>query len=53
MYRIVKSLYCTLETNVTLYINYIWIKKRIFDIREENLLVDFIKPFELKYKFEH
>lgn len=44
-HRIVESAYCPLETNVTLHVNYIWIKKEhLIGIREGNLLVDSIKP---------
>ena len=41
MYRIVESLYCTPETNITLYVNYIGIKvktkKKGKKYREEHL----------------
>ena len=29
MYRIVESLYCTLETNITLYVNYTSVKIKL------------------------
>ena len=48
MYRIVKLLFCTPETNITLYVNYISIKKK----KKKKVLCNFCKSCKSSVSFD-